>query len=129
MKIRYNARFFSLLSISFFYLLLYDRFFFLLFFVYSSHLISAPLTLIVSSPSFQLPSLPLSYPHTYTYTHANSLCSFSLAFCMGTSASKGGMSFNKKETDDIKAALASPYAEAITRILVLKKVFPENRMA
>lgn len=39
------------------------------------------------------------------------------------------MSFNKKETDDVKAALASPFAEALTRILVLKKVFPENRMA
>jgi hypothetical protein len=47
---------------------------------------------------------------------------------MGNSASKG-MSFNKKETDDVKAALASHHAEALTRILVLKKVFPENRMA
>lgn len=40
------------------------------------------------------------------------------------------MSFNKKEADDVKAALnAGPYAEALTRILVLKKLYPDNRMA
>ncbi len=48
---------------------------------------------------------------------------------MGNSATKGGMSFNKKETDDIKAALSSPFAEAVSRILILKKLFPENLMA
>lgn len=48
---------------------------------------------------------------------------------MGNSATKGGMSFNKKETEDMKAALAGPYAEALSRIFLLKKLFPENRMA
>jgi hypothetical protein len=48
---------------------------------------------------------------------------------MGNSASKGGMSFTKKETDEIKEALAGHYAEAVARILLLKKVFPDNRMA
>lgn len=54
---------------------------------------------------------------------------FLLHFCMGNSATKGGMSFNKKETEDIKAALNTPYAEAVSRILILKKLYPENLMA
>ena len=39
------------------------------------------------------------------------------------------MSFNKQETDDVKAALSSPYAEALTRLFVLKKLYPDNLMA
>lgn len=48
---------------------------------------------------------------------------------MGNSASKGGMSFNKKETDEIKEALSGPFAEAVARILLIKKIYPDNRMA
>lgn len=48
---------------------------------------------------------------------------------MGNSASKGGMSFNKKETDELKEAITGPYAEALSRIFLIKKLYPENRMA
>ena len=48
---------------------------------------------------------------------------------MGNSASKGGMSFNKKETDELKEAINGPYAEALSRIFLIKKLYPENRMA
>jgi len=39
------------------------------------------------------------------------------------------MSFNKKETDELKEAITGPYAEALSRIFLIKKLYPENRMA
>jgi len=39
------------------------------------------------------------------------------------------MSFSKKESDDLKTVLTGPFAEAIGRIFLIKKLYPENRMA
>jgi creatine kinase len=45
---------------------------------------------------------------------------------MGVVFSKPAMSFNKKEVDTIKGALEGPHAEALARIALIQKLYPDN---